>query len=57
MKFINVKPCGEVEQPLNKNTLKYAYGSMLNLRVKFVNGFALAYILIPAILCMKNNVN
>ena len=48
MKYINVKPSGEVLGLEKKEAIKYAYGSMLYLRVHLVYGFAYMYILGPA---------
>ena len=49
MKYIQVTESGEVKGLQNKSAIKYAYGSMLNLRVVLVNGFAMGYIITPAV--------
>lgn len=47
MKYIQVTPEGEVIGLENKEAIKYAYGSMLYLRVYLVYGFSLGYIIQP----------
>ncbi len=43
-KYVQVHSDGTVIGLENKQAIKYGYGSMLNLRIKLVMGFALAYI-------------
>ncbi len=43
-RYVQVHPDGTVVGLENKQAIKYGYGSMLNLRIKLVMGFALAYI-------------
>ncbi len=46
-KYIQISDQGKVIGAENKQAIKYAYGSMLNLRVTLVNGFAVANIHLP----------
>lgn len=48
MKYIQVKEDGEVLGLENKAAIKYAYGSMLNLRVKLTESFAIYFMVFPA---------
>jgi hypothetical protein len=49
-RYVQVEADGTVVGLENKQAIKYGYGSMLNLRVKLVNGFALAYIYAPGVI-------
>ena len=49
MRYVQVKKDGTVIGLENKQTIKYGYGSMLNLRVRLTMGFALGYIVRPAV--------
>lgn len=45
MKYVKVEKDGTVLGLENKNAIKYAYGSMLNLRVRLLDVFTLGYTL------------
>jgi hypothetical protein len=49
-RYVQVNPDGTVMGLDNKQAIKYGYGSMLNLRIKLVMGFALAYIYTPGVI-------
>jgi len=55
MKYVNVGSDGTVSGLENKSAIKYAYGSMLNLRVQLTFGFAVDFNLLP--LHWMHNVN
>lgn len=48
MKYIQVTPSGEVQGRENKEAIKYAYGSMLYLRVALPFNFAFVHVISPA---------
>ena len=49
-RYVQIQPNGTVLGLENKQAIKYGYGSMLNLRIKLVMGFALAYTYSPAVI-------
>lgn len=49
MKYIQVTESGEVKGLQNKSAIKYAYGSMLNLRVQLTNSFAILNMITPSV--------
>lgn len=49
MKYVQVTPEGEVIGLENKQAVKYAYGSMLYLRVALPFSFAFGHIMAPAV--------
>lgn len=49
-RYVQVKENGEVLGLENKQAIKYGYGSMLNLRIKLVNSFAMAYGYLPGLI-------
>lgn len=49
-RYIQIQENGEVLGLENKQAIKYGYGSMLNLRIQLVIGFALAYTYLPGII-------
>lgn len=49
-RYVQVKENGEVLGLENKQAIKYGYGSMLNLRIKLVNSFAMAYGFLPGLI-------
>ena len=44
MRYVQVAADGKVSGLENKSAIKYGYGSMLNLRVRLVYGFAMSQI-------------
>lgn len=48
MKYVKVEKDGSVTGLENKNAIKYAYGSMLNLRVRLLDAFTLGYTFLPS---------
>ncbi len=48
MKYIQVMPDGTVKGQENKQAVKYAYGSMLYLRVALPFSFAFGHIIFPS---------
>ena len=49
MKYIQVTESGEVKGLQNKSAIKYAYGSMLNLRIMLTDSFAIGHMIFPAV--------